>query len=118
MSSLSLIYSNRKVCARYDGQNRRFRSFTTVDPTTRKACKGSIFMIFEHLCVSRTDYLVSKRFFARRWRKKKLCKIMECSCCGVVRGKKRKDLRGELDRCCAVKRVESKSKSNQLWVFC
>ena len=40
MSSLSLIYSNRKVCARYDGQNRRFRLFTTIDPTTRKACKS------------------------------------------------------------------------------
>ena len=40
MSSISLVYSNRKVCAKYDGQNRRFRSFTTIDPTTRKACKG------------------------------------------------------------------------------
>ena len=40
MSSISLIDSNRKVCARYDGQNRRFRSFTTIDPTTRKSCKS------------------------------------------------------------------------------
>ena len=39
MSSGSLVYSNRKVCARGDGQNRRFRSFSNVDPTTRIACK-------------------------------------------------------------------------------
>ena len=40
MSSLSLVYSNRKVCAGWDGQSRRFRLFATIDPTTRKACKG------------------------------------------------------------------------------
>ena len=36
MSSISLIYSNRKVCARYDGQNRRFRLFAVVDLTMCK----------------------------------------------------------------------------------
>ena len=40
MSSISLVYSNRKVCAEWDGQSRRFRLFAIVDPTTRKACKG------------------------------------------------------------------------------
>ena len=39
MSSKLLEYSSRKVCARYYGQNQRFRSFSTVDPTTRKACR-------------------------------------------------------------------------------
>ena len=43
MSSISLVYSNRKVCAGWDGQNRRFRSFSNVDPTTRKACKRVLF---------------------------------------------------------------------------
>ena len=47
MSSVSLIYSNSKVCARYDGQNRRFSSFTTIDPTTRKACKKKSLEKFE-----------------------------------------------------------------------
>ena len=32
MSSTSLVYSNRKVCAGWDGQSRRFRLFTTIDP--------------------------------------------------------------------------------------
>ena len=40
MSSESLVYSNRKVCAGWDGQSRRFRLFAIVDPTTRKACKS------------------------------------------------------------------------------
>ncbi len=49
MSSIPLVYSNRKVCARGGGQNRRFRSFSNVDPTTRKECtplevKGSFFI--------------------------------------------------------------------------
>ena len=35
VSSKLLEYSSRKVCARYYGQNQRFRSFSTVDPTTR-----------------------------------------------------------------------------------
>ena len=43
MSSISLVYSNRKVCAEWDGQSRRFRLFAIVDPTTRKACKGGAF---------------------------------------------------------------------------
>ena len=43
MSSESLVYSNRKVCAGWDGQSRRFRLFSTIDPTTRKACKGGAF---------------------------------------------------------------------------
>ena len=43
MSSESLVYSNRKVCAGWDGQSRRFRLFAIVDPTTRKACKGEAF---------------------------------------------------------------------------
>ena len=43
MSSESLVYSNRKVCAEWDGQSRRFRLFAIVDPTTRKACKGGAF---------------------------------------------------------------------------
>ena len=37
MSSKLLEYSSRKVCTRYYGQNQRFRSFSTVDPMTRKA---------------------------------------------------------------------------------
>ena len=43
MSSISLVYSNRKVYAGWDGQSRRFRLFATIDPTTRKACKGGAF---------------------------------------------------------------------------
>ena len=43
MSSISLVYSNRKVFAGWDGQSRRFRLFSIVDPTTRKACKGGAF---------------------------------------------------------------------------
>ena len=43
MSSESLVYSNRKVCAGWDGQSRRFRLFAIVDSTTRKACKGGAF---------------------------------------------------------------------------
>ena len=39
MGSISLVYSDMKVCARGDCQNRRFRSFSNVDPTVRKACK-------------------------------------------------------------------------------
>ena len=54
MSSVSLIYSNSKVCARYDGQNRRFRSFTTIDPTTflgsRKVWKSSKFLDYMVNC--------------------------------------------------------------------
>ena len=54
VSSISLIYSNRKVCARYDGQNRRFRSFTTIDPTTflgsRKVWKSSKFLDYMVNC--------------------------------------------------------------------
>ena len=46
MSSISLVYSNRKVCARGDGQNRRFRLFSNVDPTTRKACKRVLIHYF------------------------------------------------------------------------
>jgi len=43
VSSISLVNSNRKVCAGWDGQSRRFRLFTTIDPNTRKACKGGAF---------------------------------------------------------------------------
>jgi len=43
VSSESLVYSNRKVCAGWDGQSRRFRLFATIDLTTRKACKGEAF---------------------------------------------------------------------------
>ena len=46
MSSISLVYSNRKVCARWDGLNRRFRLFSNVD---RKACKGSFFNDFKNV---------------------------------------------------------------------
>ena len=59
MSSISLIDSNRKVCARYDGQNRRFRSFTTIDPTTRKACK-SMYVCMVHHTVKCTHDMMYK----------------------------------------------------------
>ena len=59
MSSVSLIYSNSKVCARYDGQNRRFRSFTTIDPTTRKACK-SMYVCMVHHTVKCTHDMMYK----------------------------------------------------------
>ena len=36
MSSKLLEYSNKKVCARYYGQNQRLRLFSTVDSTTCK----------------------------------------------------------------------------------
>ena len=44
MSSISLVYSNRKVCARWDGLNRRFRLFSNVDV---KHVKGPFSMIFK-----------------------------------------------------------------------
>ena len=43
MSSISLVHNNRKVCAGWDGQSPTFRLFATIDPTTRKACKGGAF---------------------------------------------------------------------------
>ena len=42
MSSGSLVYSNIKVCAKYDGQNRRFRLFTTIDPYSIKSSESPL----------------------------------------------------------------------------
>ena len=61
MSSRLLVYSNRKVCAGEYGQSRKFRLFTTIDPTTRKACKGGTFpLILEDEC-AHTSFLTLTR---------------------------------------------------------